>query len=121
MFDTYNDVLNQMTASQDEVQSTDMSDESNKLIMSAAKKQFRKNLIDYLVIPRGLQHEPAYQYLFDKVEKDIDKKIDFPTAISMAVKSASALIDKDFEYVINDANDDSSTGDEESGEDMVVA
>ena len=121
MLETYDDTHNQMTALQDEGQSSDMSEESKELVMATAKKQFRKKLVNYLIIVYGLQDDATYGYLFNKIDKYRDKKIDFSTAISMAVKSSSALIDKDFEKVINDTAVDSSTDNEESGEDMDVA
>ena len=53
----------------------------------------------FLVISFGIK-EDIYLY--------IENQIDFPTVISMAVKSSAEIIDQDFEEVIdNDMNDSS--------------
>ena len=51
----------------------------------------------------------------------MQKMIDFPTAIRMAVKSSATIIDKDFEEVMYNDSEDSSANDEESTKDMLVA
>ena len=38
-------------------------------IMSAAKKEFRKRLINHLIIIHGMQEDETYDYLFHKIDK----------------------------------------------------
>ena len=81
--------------------------------MNNAKKAFRKKLTRHVSIVFGMQEDGKYQYLFDKITKYRGSVIDAPTAISMAVKAFAAIIDKDFENVINDDIENSTTDMEE--------
>ena len=81
--------------------------------MNNAKKAFRKKLTRHVSIVFAMQEDGKYQYLFDKITKYRENDIDAPTAISMAVKASAAIIDKDFENVINDDIENSTTDMEE--------
>ena len=54
---------------------------------------------------------------FKKIDRNMEKKIDFPVAIAMAVRSSAAIIDKDFENVIS-REMEVSTDREQSGQDV---
>ena len=86
--------------------------------MPAAKKEFRKRLINLLIIVYGMMEDKRYDYLFNKIDKYRKRMIDFPTAIRMGVKSSAAIIDQEFEDMMDN---DSSTDGEDSKESMSVA
>lgn len=82
--------------------------------MKASKKLFRKKLEHYLIIVQGLKQDNTYNYLFSKIVKYRKRNVNLHTAISMAIKSSTAIIDEDFEKVIKCILDDSASNDEES-------
>ena len=90
--------------------------EEQELLMNKAGKTFRKKLKRYFSIVIGMQEDEKYQYLFDKIIKYRENDIDFPTAISMAIKSSAAIIDKHFEDVINDEMEDSTDNEQDMDE-----
>ena len=106
MTETFNETMQEMAPDNYE----ELTAEEEKLIMNNAKKAFRKKLIRYVNIVFGMLEDGKYKYLFDKITKYRENDIGFPTAISMAVKASAAIIDKDFENVIND-NIENSTAD----------
>ena len=111
MTETFEEVVNELT-SDDEEQSELDSDEYT-FFMKKAKKTFRKELTKMLVISYGMKEDKIYQYLFNKIDKYIENEIDFPTAISMAINSSSAIIDQEFEKVIEEEYIDSDSSDDE--------
>ena len=90
--------------------------EEQELLMNKAGKTFRKKLKRYFSIVIGMQEDEKYQYLFDKIIKYRENGIDFPTAISMTIKSSAAIIDKHFEDVINDEMEDSTDNEQDMDE-----
>ena len=98
MRETFNETMREMAPDN---YVGELTTEEHELVMNNAKKAFRKKLARHVNIVFGMQEDGKYQYLFDKLSKYRENDIDFPTAISMAVKASAAIIDKDFENAIN--------------------
>ena len=117
MTETFEEVVHELTPDEDEVEEEEQSKlDSDQYIffMNKAKKVFRKKLTKMLVILYGMKEDKLYQYLFNKIDKYIENEINFPTAISMAIKSSSAIIDQEFEDVIEEDIDSDSSDDEQT-------
>ena len=117
MLDTFNETAHQLFPDDDEGDDDDDEDEVDhqfQLTLLKSKEAFRNKLKRYLNIVYGMQEDKRYDYLFHKIDRNMEKKIDFPVAIDMAVRSSAAIIDKDFENVIS-REMEVSTDDEQSG------
>ena len=124
MLDTYNETACQLFPNDNDNDDNDDDDDDDddgndqsEYIMQQAKKAFRNKLKTYLNIVYGMQEDKRYDYLFQKIDRNMEKKIDFPVAIDMAVRSSAAIIDKDFENVISREMEVSTDG-EQSGQDV---
>ena len=112
MVSIYNQVFNKMSVEPIDGEEKEADD---KQIMTESKKQFRKRLINYLIICHELRKDQTYDYLFNKIDKYIGEEIEYPTAIRMAVKASAEIIDKDFEEtVIDELKDEDTSEDEEA-------
>ena len=112
--DTFNETAHQLFP--DDYNNDDGND-NFQLAIVHSKKAFRNKLKRYLNIVYGMQEDKRYDYLFQKIDRNMEKKIDFPVAIDMAVRSSAAIIDKDFENVISREMEVSTDG-EQSGQDV---
>ena len=72
--DTFNETAHQLFPDDN---NNDNGNDNFQLVMIHSKKAFRNKLKNYLNIVYGMQRDKRYDYLFQEIDGNMEKKIDF--------------------------------------------
>ena len=92
------------------------SKQSAEYVIEMFKKTFSKEMTQMLIIICGMNEEPKYEGLFNKIKSYRSKDVEFPLAIKLAVRNYKPLFDEEIEKFIQRSADEEESDEEEGDE-----